>query len=252
MIISHKHTFIFLKPRKVAGTSIEVALAAHCGPDDIITPITAFAKDIDDEYYEQDARNYTEAGFYNHMIPADIQKRISPEVWNTYTKITIVRNPWDRLVSQFHWQQSHSLTESETGISKILNKWKRNMGSLADIQYNLKKQWRKLITGGKTPDNSFEEFVRNIRPKYSNTPFYFTAAGEPIPDIVIKYENLEQGYAQLCEQLSIPHSALPTLKTKPRKEKPHYSAMYTETTRDIVAKKFAQEIEYFNYQFEQQ
>lgn len=252
MIISHKYKFIFLKPRKVAGTSIEVALAAHCGPEDTITPITAFSKDIDDVYYEQDARNYKESGFYNHMIPSDIQKRISLDVWNEYTKITIVRNPWDRLVSQFHWQQSHSLTDSEKGLAKVVNKWKRNMGSVEDIRYNLKKRWRKIVTGGHTPDNSFEEFVRNIRPKYSNTPFYFDTSGNPIADMVIKYENLDDGYKQLCDTIGIPYSALPTLKTKPRKEKPHYSAMYTDDTRDIVAKQFAREIEYFHYSFEQQ
>ena len=40
MIISHEHKFIFLKTRKTAGTSIELALSGLCGPDDIITPIS--------------------------------------------------------------------------------------------------------------------------------------------------------------------------------------------------------------------
>ena len=42
MIISPCHKFIFLKPRMVAGTSVEVTLAQHCGEDDIVTPIGAF------------------------------------------------------------------------------------------------------------------------------------------------------------------------------------------------------------------
>ena len=40
MIVSHEHRFIFLKTRKTAGTSVEIALSGICGPDDIITPIT--------------------------------------------------------------------------------------------------------------------------------------------------------------------------------------------------------------------
>jgi hypothetical protein len=39
MIVSHKHRFIFLKTKKTAGTSIELALSALCGRDDIITPL---------------------------------------------------------------------------------------------------------------------------------------------------------------------------------------------------------------------
>ena len=41
MIVSHKHKFIFLKTKKTAGTSIELALSRLCGPADVITPLTA-------------------------------------------------------------------------------------------------------------------------------------------------------------------------------------------------------------------
>ena len=39
MIVSFQHEFIFVKTRKTAGTSIEMALTPFCGPDDIVTPI---------------------------------------------------------------------------------------------------------------------------------------------------------------------------------------------------------------------
>jgi hypothetical protein len=39
MIFSKKHRFIFIKGRKVAGTSVEIALSTICGPEDILTPI---------------------------------------------------------------------------------------------------------------------------------------------------------------------------------------------------------------------
>ena len=40
MILSHERKFIFLRTKKTAGTSIELALSDLCGPDDIITPLT--------------------------------------------------------------------------------------------------------------------------------------------------------------------------------------------------------------------
>ena len=40
MIASRKHSFIFIKTMKTAGTSVELALSPHCGPEDVITPIS--------------------------------------------------------------------------------------------------------------------------------------------------------------------------------------------------------------------
>ena len=40
MILCREYRFIFIKGVKVAGTSIEIALSALCGPEDIVTPIT--------------------------------------------------------------------------------------------------------------------------------------------------------------------------------------------------------------------
>ena len=46
MILSKKNSFIFVKGKKVAGTSVEVFLSSICGTEDIITPITP----IDERY----------------------------------------------------------------------------------------------------------------------------------------------------------------------------------------------------------
>src|SRR5436305_15003787 len=39
MILSRRHRFVFIKGLKVGGTSVEIALAAICGPEDIVSPI---------------------------------------------------------------------------------------------------------------------------------------------------------------------------------------------------------------------
>ncbi len=47
MILSKLHKFLFLKGRKVAGTSVEVFLSGICGPEDVITPITPIDENIE-------------------------------------------------------------------------------------------------------------------------------------------------------------------------------------------------------------
>jgi hypothetical protein len=39
MILSHRHGFIFVRARKVAGTSVEMALSTLCGGTDIVNPM---------------------------------------------------------------------------------------------------------------------------------------------------------------------------------------------------------------------
>ena len=97
-IISHKYKFIFLKPFKVGGSSILQTLGQHCGPEDILT------SPDDAEGLPSYRKNNT--GFRTHMRPNEIRKKIPQEIWDSYSKITIVRNPWDEVVSRYHWKLS--------------------------------------------------------------------------------------------------------------------------------------------------
>ena len=40
------------------------------------------------------------------MPAALIKERVAKEVWDSYTKVTIVRDPWERVVSLFFWRNS--------------------------------------------------------------------------------------------------------------------------------------------------
>src|ERR1051326_1226986 len=130
MILSHRYRFIFIKTRKTAGTSIEIALSRFCGADDVITPIS-----YEDEMmraalgyrgpqnYEfgsdqrllpigpATATNVDAAGaevgrntwkFFNHIPARLIRERVGPSVWNAYFKFCFVRNPWDTIISNYY------------------------------------------------------------------------------------------------------------------------------------------------------
>ena len=52
-IVNHKYKFIFVKTRKVAGTSLEIALSKFCNKNDILSRKSI---DINNSFYASDSR----------------------------------------------------------------------------------------------------------------------------------------------------------------------------------------------------
>lgn len=233
MIISHKHRYIFIKPKKVAGTSIEVALAKHLGPDDIMPPLTKYSKTHDRDKYEHHAQN--PSGFYDHSPPKRIRKRIGEKTWRSYFKFTAIRNPWDMVVSAYFWELN----------KKVSFRDYFNVLSLRALFLDYIPDYRKI----KRPKD-LTSFVINLPKSYINTKYCFYKNGQPLANFYIRFENLEADFKKACKRIDIPADKLLSLKSKTRTSKKHYSAIYTPETRQIVADIFKKEINYFGYQFE--
>jgi len=99
MIISHEHRFIYIKARKVAGTSVMVALANRCGKNDVISNICRPSSKIDESQHRISRRNCSLT--YTHVLPETIRGLVTAKQWRNYLKICVVRNPWDYYVSRF-------------------------------------------------------------------------------------------------------------------------------------------------------
>jgi|TARA_B100000085_G_scaffold283532_1_gene314399 hypothetical protein len=104
MIISHKHKFIYFKAKKVAGTSTEILLSDLVDKEDIVTPITK------GDSSTHQPRNYI--GFRNHSTPNHIRNKIGENKFNSYYKFISIRNPFDRVVSWYWWQNRNEVKKS--------------------------------------------------------------------------------------------------------------------------------------------
>ena len=66
----------------------------------------------------------------------------------------------------------------------------------------------------------------------------------------IRYENLENDTKRILSKwFNIDGIVYPTAKTTQRKSKKHYTKYYDDETRQIVAEKYAKDIEHFGYEF---
>ncbi len=125
MIVSYKHRFIFVKTVKTAGTSVEISLSRYCGKKDIITPIAEDDEKIRTRF-NQYPRNYSGTiffflrkylelkikgkpsrtqKFWNHMSATDIKKTVGSDIWESYFTFSIVRNPFDEVISRYFWHK---------------------------------------------------------------------------------------------------------------------------------------------------
>lgn len=123
MIICHPKKLIFIKTKKVGGTSFEIALSKFCGDDCVITPITPEDEQLRVEMGFRGAQNYrntvwaahgmqTRGELFNH-IPAPTLRSVMPrEIWDGYTKIAFYRNPFDAVISRYYWHGGE-----ETGMA---------------------------------------------------------------------------------------------------------------------------------------
>jgi hypothetical protein len=229
MILSHKHKFIFIKTAKTAGTSIEVFLSKHCADSDVLTPIEppveghqprnykGFINPIPeilerpDKIFSALRHSITSREkFYRHMPAFEVRKRVPRDVWDSYFKFCLERNPWDKVLSHYHMHAA------------------REGGSLSLDEY---------LARGRFPINYFRYTDRSGRKiivdrilRYENL---LTELGEVFSQLKIPFEGTLDVQA----------------KSDYRTDHRPYQNVFNEEQRHIVEKAFAKEIELHGYHF---
>lgn len=234
MIISHTHKFIFIKSFKTAGTSIESTISNYCSGNDIVTPINDYRHNRNEKgefiHKAMNAEEFIELGLDNlqHVEALVIKKMVTPEVWDSYFKFSISRNPWDMAVSYFHWEK-----RQDPAIQP-----RKRFYHYIGFPFSEIAQIRAL----------FSDFIHNSN--WPNNDNFYTIDNELCVDYVIRYENLSADFNSVCKKLGLPVDTLPRLKGGIRKNKYHYSDYYDEETKAIVAEHHKNDIRLFGYKFE--
>lgn len=126
MIILHDHKLIFLKPRKVAGTSFEIALSQFAGPDDVITPISAKDEEQRSALGFAGPRNFrlppapdgTPRKFARHLSARGVRHLLGTKLWSAYTKVAIIRDPFDVAISAYFYSHKRLKAENSPPFSE--------------------------------------------------------------------------------------------------------------------------------------
>ncbi|MGH6866336.1 MAG: sulfotransferase family 2 domain-containing protein [Methyloceanibacter sp.] len=230
MILSRSHRFIFIRTRKVGGTSVELFLSRFCGDDDIVTPLRKEEEPLREGMGPRNFRlpGYGKrtrprrilgsllgkpaigyGGFYNHIPAGEVRRLVGEDVWNRSFKFTIERNPWDRQVSLYNWHYR-----------------------------------------GQEPKPSFERFIlspfrRKISPNFDT----YAIDGKIAVDYVCRYESLEANLAHVLKRMGI-DAEVELLKVKGGyRDDRTWRDYYTPRTRDIVGRWYAREIADLGYAF---
>ena len=233
MIISHRHKFIFLKNNKCAGSSIEIALSKFCGPDDVLSVLSAEEEAlrvslgyapmqnnvVPPEHYTlmdhyKVLRGQPKPRYHSHMRARELIKRIDPEIWSSYFKFCFVRNPWDRVTS-LHYHRAGdgvrtSLDKSSVTTDKVLSRLNARGWGM------------------------------------------YTINEKPVVDAFYRYENMSEEIEKLRLRLGLTEPLeLPNTKGEYRKKKgtQGYQELLSETEKNRIAKHLKKEIDLFGYEF---
>lgn len=116
MIISAGRRYIFVHIPKTGGTALALALESRAGPDDILIGDTPKAK-----RRRHRIAGLTAAGrLWKHATLADIDGLVPPAQIADSFCFTLVRNPWDRAVSYYHWLRAQRFEHPSVTLAKAL------------------------------------------------------------------------------------------------------------------------------------
>ena len=153
---------------------------------------------------------------FKHVQPDVIRHMMGPKKWQSYFKFCFVRNPFARLVSLYFYHRQIPNDRHPLASQVNFEEW--------------------ILAGGSgSARRSMHDFVTD-------------EAGNIIVDFIGQYENIERDFETICNRIDI----VATLPHVNRSRHTHYATYYTERARREVERRFARDLEVFDYRFEEE
>lgn len=207
MLLSHTHQFLFVHIPKTAGISIARALRPFSNPGE--------RKGIRRLMSHLPVRERPdEALFPLHVTAAWARAKLPAEVFDSYCKFAVVRNPYDRAVSYYEFLKQR--TEHH------------RHGRVRDLDFS-----------------GFLDHLAGLRRDETQTSMVADGRGRLLIDRVLRFEHLDGDFADLCSSLKIDATALP----KNNGTKRHHYLDYYRDNRVVqqVQELFADDFIRFGY-----
>ncbi|WP_299784767.1 sulfotransferase family 2 domain-containing protein [uncultured Marivita sp.] len=214
MIISPARKFIFVHIPKTGGTSLALALEARAHRDDILIGDTPKAIKRRGRVKKLSAKSR----LWKHSTLADLDGVLSPSDLDGMFIFTLVRNPWDRVVSYYHWLRAQNFDHAAVELAKT-----HDFSGFVlhpDTQASLRA-------------NPYARYVTD-------------AAGAERASAFVRLEDLAEDLApveaHLGFRLDMPHA---NASDRPKE----YRTAYDDRTAEAVAEMCAEDIARFSYHF---
>ncbi|WP_299691546.1 sulfotransferase family 2 domain-containing protein [uncultured Tateyamaria sp.] len=214
MILSPGRNYVFVHAPKTGGTALALALEGRAMKDDIMLGDTPKAR----KRRRRVQGVKTRGRLWKHATLADIDGLV-PTLDGLFA-FTLVRNPWDRMVSYYHWLRDQDFDHPAVALAQQMN---------------------------------FQDFAQapHVRASMQASParHYMTdARGVERCDAYIRLEAFAQDAAPLWDHLGF-ELALPRANASDRDA--DYRSYYTDAARAAVAEDCAEDIERFGYTFDE-
>lgn len=158
---------------------------------------------------------------FGHYDYNQLKNFLDPSKLQEYTKFTVTRNPWDRMVSLFHFRIMK-------GYDTIL---------FPHGNYNFEDWLFNKVTRMRAGNLEWTPVIDCITDD----------SGNIMTDYIIRFENLEKEWKSFLSEVGVPHIPLPVVN---KTEHKHYREYYTsDKSINFVKEIFQKDINYFNYKF---